>query len=120
MILDKLNEKNVKFTVRDSKDKNDDTFVEVIINTEILRDFILCLTMLSDIQKEQMIKLTSREKEVLKYLTEGKSNFEIAGLLKVSIHTAKAHIHNLYNKLDVQDRTQAVVKAIKNNLIEFN
>ena len=62
-------------------------------------------------------KLTEREYEVLKLLVEGKSNTEIAKELIVSVHTAKAHVCSILQKLTVTDRVQAAVKAIKENII---
>ncbi|GBF23633.1 two-component response regulator, partial [Candidatus Gastranaerophilus sp. (ex Termes propinquus)] len=61
--------------------------------------------------------LTERETEVLKLLVMGKSNTEIAKDLIVSVHTAKAHVCSILQKLCVDDRVQAAVKAIKENLI---
>lgn len=61
--------------------------------------------------------LTEREYEVLKLVVEGKSNNEIADDLKISEHTAKAHVCNIIQKLVVDDRTQAAVKAIKEGLV---
>ena len=65
------------------------------------------------------IVLTNREVQVLKYLAEGLNNHQISELLNVSVHTVKAHIHNIFEKLSVQGRTEAVVKAIKVNLISL-
>ena len=62
-------------------------------------------------------QLTERELEVLKHLVEGKSNTEIAKELIVSVHTAKAHVCSILQKLCVDDRVQAAVKAIKENII---
>ena len=61
--------------------------------------------------------LTEREYEVLKLVVGGKSNNEIAEELKISEHTAKAHVCNIIQKLVVDDRTQAAVKAIKEGLV---
>ncbi len=61
--------------------------------------------------------LTEREYEVLKLVVDGKSNFDIADLLKISEHTAKAHVCNIIQKLVVDDRTQAAVKALKEGLV---
>ena len=55
--------------------------------------------------------LTQREVEVLQLIAEGKSNQEIASALFVSLNTVKTHISNLFSKLEVQRRTQAVQKA---------
>ncbi|MGM0369231.1 MAG: response regulator transcription factor [Bacillota bacterium] len=69
-------------------------------------------------KKEVIEPLTPREKEVLAELTTGKSNKKIAEALFISERTVKTHVSNILRKLDVQDRTQAAIKAIDNNLIE--
>ncbi len=61
--------------------------------------------------------LTQREYEVLKLVVEGKSNNDIAQSLCISEHTAKAHVCNIIQKLLVDDRTQAAVKAIKEGIV---
>lgn len=61
--------------------------------------------------------LTQREYEVLKLIVDGKSNNEIAQELTISSHTAKAHVCNIIQKLLVDDRTQAAVKALKEGLV---
>ena len=61
--------------------------------------------------------LTQREYEVLKLIVDGKSNNEIAAILCISEHTAKAHVCNIIQKLVVDDRTQAAVKALKDGLV---
>lgn len=61
--------------------------------------------------------LTRREYEVLKLIVDGKSNNEIAEELTISSHTAKAHVCNIIQKLLVDDRTQAAVKALKEGLV---
>lgn len=62
-------------------------------------------------------KLTERENEVLKLLVQGKSNTQIAQDLIVSVHTAKAHVCSILQKLCVDDRVQAAVKAIKEGIV---
>jgi len=61
--------------------------------------------------------LTEREYEVLKLVVDGKSNHEIADCLTISEHTAKAHVCNIIQKMVVDDRTQAAVKALKEGLV---
>jgi DNA-binding NarL/FixJ family response regulator len=61
--------------------------------------------------------LTRREVEVLKLLAVGLFNKEIAEQLSISERTVKNHISNIFKKLNVADRTQAAVFAIRNNLI---
>jgi len=63
------------------------------------------------------VGLTTREKEVLKLISDGYSNSEIANSLDMSVNTAKVHVCNILHKLSVNDRTQAAIKAIKDNLI---
>ena len=63
------------------------------------------------------IPLTEREFEVLKHLVAGKSNTEIANELIVSVHTAKAHVCSILQKMCVNDRVQAAVKAVKEGMV---
>jgi DNA-binding NarL/FixJ family response regulator len=63
--------------------------------------------------------LTKREIEVLKLLAEGLFNKEIAYMLAISEKTVKNHVSNIFKKINVSDRTQAAVYAIKNNLVEL-
>ncbi len=61
--------------------------------------------------------LTSREAQILKLMTEGYSNMEIAQILVISINTTKAHVANILQKLEVDDRLQAALKALKNKIV---
>ena len=63
------------------------------------------------------VPLTEREYEVLKHLVSGKSNTEIAKELIVSVHTAKAHVCSILQKMCVNDRVQAAVKAVKEGMV---
>jgi len=63
--------------------------------------------------------LTMREIEVLKLLAEGLFNKEIAYTLNISEKTVKNHISNIFKKINVSDRTQAAVYAIKHNLVDI-
>ena len=63
------------------------------------------------------IPLTEREFEVLKHFVAGKSNTEIANELIVSVHTAKAHVCSILQKMCVNDRVQAAVKAVKEGMV---
>ncbi|MDW0118835.1 response regulator transcription factor [Sporosarcina thermotolerans] len=62
--------------------------------------------------------LTERELEILLLLSKGKTNQEIADELFIALKTVKTHVSNLLSKLEVQDRTQAVIYAFKNDLVE--
>jgi DNA-binding NarL/FixJ family response regulator len=61
--------------------------------------------------------LSEREHEVLNALVEGLSTKSISEKLFVSTHTVRFHLHNIYQKLHVNTRTEAVAKALKNKLI---
>ncbi len=56
-------------------------------------------------------ELTEREREILKCITDGKSNKEISDSLFVSVETVKSHIKNIYRKLNVKNRVEAARKA---------
>ncbi len=62
--------------------------------------------------------LTRRECEVLQLLADGKSNRNIGEILFISEKTVKNHVSNILQKMSVNDRTQAVVSAIKNGWVE--
>lgn len=64
-------------------------------------------------------KLTKREIEVLKLITQGLLNKEIADTLCISEKTVKNHVSNIFKKIEVSDRTQAAVYAIKNNIVNL-
>lgn len=66
---------------------------------------------------EEKIQLTDREKQVLKLIVDGYNNADIATHLCVSIHTAKAHVCSILQKLAVDDRTQAAIKALKEGIV---
>ncbi len=63
------------------------------------------------------LNISGRELEVLQSLARGKSNEEIASELFISLNTVKTHLSNLYFKLDVKRRTQAIEKARSLGLI---
>lgn len=73
----------------------------------------------SEVDSSEDRVLTRREIEVLKLLTEGLFNKEIAYQLSISEKTVKNHVSNIFKKICVSDRTQAAVYAIKNNIVEI-
>lgn len=74
---------------------------------------------LKTIADDRLNELTRREMEVLKLIAEGLFNKEIAAKLDISERTVKNHVSNIFKKIDVSDRTQAAVFAIKNNLVNL-
>jgi NarL family two-component system response regulator LiaR len=62
--------------------------------------------------------LTEREFDVLRLLTQGKSNKEIAGALFIGDRTVKSHLSAIFQKLNVTDRTQAALYAVRHGLVD--
>ena len=73
-----------------------------------------------DTDKEKIDSLTKRELEVLILIANGMFNKEIAMKLNISERTVKNHISNIFKKIEVVDRTQAAVFAIRNGLIQLS
>ena len=116
---------NIKITFID--DTNIENYKEQFIyRDECLMEIFIkksCLNNIIQSDKNEFYVpeeiLSSREIEVLKFLSAGFNNHQIAKELNISVHTAKAHIHNIFEKLSVTDRTNAVVKAIQHRLINI-
>lgn len=94
-----------------SKPKIETVVVEKEVYVNKKEDFVLNASLVS------RLELSKRELEILALLAQGHSNQEIAAKLFVSLSTVKTHNQNLFEKLDVKRRTQAVEKAKRLNLI---
>ena len=94
-----------------SKPKINTIVVEKEVYVTRNENFVLDTLLVSQLE------LSKRELEVLNLLAQGHSNQEIAVTLFVSLSTVKTHIQNLFEKLDVKRRLQAVEKAKRLNLI---
>lgn len=94
-----------------SKPKIETVVVEKEVYVNRNENFVLNTSLISQLE------LSKRELEILDLLAQGHSNQEIAAKLFVSLSTVKTHIQNLFGKLDVKRRTQAVEKAKRLNLI---
>ncbi|MEE1325058.1 MAG: response regulator transcription factor, partial [Streptococcus sp.] len=70
-----------------------------------------------DKQPELHEDLTARERDILRLLAKGYDNQTIADELFISLKTVKTHVSNILAKLEVDDRTQAVVYAFKHHLV---
>ena len=72
-------------------------------------------------QSEQLRKvlLTSRETEVLQSIVNGGNNTEICTNLNISLETVKSHVKSILQKLQAQNRTEAVIKALRANLVRL-
>ncbi len=67
--------------------------------------------------EEEAYNLTERELDILNLIAQGYSNAKISETLYISMNTVKTHIKNIFQKLEVEDRTEAAMKAFKSNLI---
>jgi len=94
-----------------SKPKIERVLVEKEVYVARNENFVLDTSLVSQLE------LSKRELEILGLLAQGHSNQEIAARLFVSLSTVKTHIQNLFEKLDVKRRIQAVEKARSLNLI---
>ncbi len=66
---------------------------------------------------ENVYNLSPREKGVLKLVTQGMNNVEIAQKLFISRFTVETHLRNIFHKLDIHSRQKLVVKAVKNRIV---
>lgn len=71
-----------------------------------------------DDDKNMISTLTNREMELLRAIAQGMSNKDIAELMNISERTVKNHVSHIFKKINVEDRTQAAVFAIKNDIIK--
>lgn len=72
---------------------------------------------LGNISVKDRYNLTQQEKRVLILLSSGNNNQQIAKKLDISVNTTKVHVCSILQKMGVEDRTQAAIKAIRENLI---
>lgn len=90
------------------------TYIQPNMTNELIKEFNRVTS--TSHEKDASSNLTNREIEVLLLITDGMINKEIAKKLYISEKTVKNHISNIFKKLDVNDRTQAAIYAIKHNL----
>ncbi|MCD0452856.1 response regulator transcription factor [Actinocorallia sp. API 0066] len=84
---------------------------EAIYGPEIARRVLTYFTDMPDPRKSAFPELTDREREVLELIAQGRNNGEIAGILFLSPKTIRNHVSNIFMKLHVADRAQAIVLA---------
>ena len=93
---------------------------ESLIDPAVLNKVLTQFRHLARDSSDHADKLSPREKEVLKALTAGLSNKEIARQLCITEQTVKAHFSSIYRKLNVTTRSQAILGAVKNGLVDLN
>jgi DNA-binding NarL/FixJ family response regulator len=92
----------------------DGAFLDTAVTATLLTHFRQDET---GVKHEERASLTQRELEILKGIVSGYTDHKIAEFLFISEHTVRTHIKNLYRKLGVSSKSQAVAKAIHNNII---
>ncbi len=109
-----------------SKDINPDKLADIVLSViegaawfdpkiaNVVLDSVSNNTVIPNYMLDSNYNLTDREQEVLEYICEGLNNGEISKILDVSINTVKVHVSSIIQKLGVEDRTQVVVKALRN------
>lgn len=95
-----------------TKPRIEKVFVEKEVFIPQSEDFTI-----NDVELKNL-NLTSREYEVLQLVAKGHSNSDIANILFLSLSTVKTHISNLYVKMDVKRRAQAIEKAKRLKIVE--
>lgn len=112
------------YILKDSESSELKKAINVVLSGESyiqpkLIPFLNQRLMARDQDKDKIDSLTKRELEVLSEVASGMFNKEIAISLNISERTVKNHISNIFKKIDVSDRTQAAVFAIKNDLVNI-
>ena len=97
-----------------------DLRTEIILSRAIphLHQSLKCV--LSNDNKKDIVHLTAKEKEILKWLKQGKDAWDISKILAVSLDTVEYHIENIFQKLDVVNRHQAVAVAGERGIIDVD
>lgn len=92
-----------------------DTYIQPTMLKELVKEFNVAQS--SEKTLDKNFFLTSREIEVLSLIAKGMLNKEIASSLYISEKTVKNHVSSIFRKLNVDDRTQAAVFALKNKIV---
>ena len=110
------------------KDISPDNLVEAIraayhgearLHPEIARRLMQQVSQQTSLPRESQVDdITEREREVVRLVAQGRSNHDIAQELVISEKTVKTHISNILSKLNLQDRTQLAIYAIKKGLVD--
>lgn len=111
----------IGYIVKETSSKNLLETIRAVFQGETLLSPSIAIQLLNEFKqitekeksRDLFSSLTKREQEVLKQISTGKSNKEIAEILYISEATVKTHITNILQKLHVNDRTQAAIYALK-------
>ena len=89
---------------------------EIVLPPELAARTLAALARGKLTRQQNIDSLTERERDVLTRLAQGMTNKEIAQTLFLSVRTVEAHLHNIYGKLNVASRTEAVLWAVQHGL----
>ena len=121
-VLEAIKAGAVGYLLKDLNSKDLIAGIRKVAKGESLIDSDIALRLLNDMTKgvntkeNNLSKLTERECDVIRAIARGKSNSEIADTLFISERTVKNHITNIFKKINVHDRTQAAIFAIREGL----
>jgi DNA-binding NarL/FixJ family response regulator len=94
-----------------------ETVIDQSVFHQIVNDYTRLSKKVTDTreheEEEKIIELTPREQEVLQHLVRGLTNKEISAATNLAVDTVKTHLRNIFRKLGVKNRTQAISQAIK-------
>lgn len=95
---------------------------ESVLDPEVTHKLVQRLANITKSQGERETggQLTAREIEILMWASRGLSNKEISEKLVISLRTVKAHLTNIFNKLNCSSRTDAIIKGLKQGYIDLN
>lgn len=97
---------------------NGETIIDQSVFHQIVKDYTRLSRKLTDtkpLSDANQVELTPREQEILRHLVRGMTNKEIAVATNLAVDTVKTHLRNIFRKLAVKNRTQAISQAIKMN-----
>jgi len=96
---------------------HDDVYLYPSLTKKLIQDYLRQNSKDTKNNRKDHSNLTDRETEIIRLIADGKTNKEIATLLKISTRTVQAHRANLMEKLNIHDRTQLVRYAIRQGLL---
>ncbi len=114
-ILKHVNRQNLIDTIK--RVRAGETIIDQTVFKQIVNDYTRLSKKHTEIQslqkEEQPVELTPREQEILRHLVRGLTNKEISSATNLAVDTVKTHLRNIYRKLQVKNRTQAISMAVK-------
>lgn len=114
-ILKHVSRQNLIDTIK--RVHNGETIIDQSVFRQIVNDYTRLSKKLTEVKplekEEKWVELTPREQEILRQLVKGLTNKEISATTNLAVDTVKTHLRNIYQKLQVKNRTQAISLAMK-------